>query len=179
MALIKCPECGGQVSDKAPACIHCGYPLEKMNENVCKYNGMQYDLTPVIDYFVNILDSGKKITPNNYGEAYILLREIGIPVDGVVRNELLGYIERFRKAPENFIPTGDPYFYDEKPPYKGYVHRDYRDIENNLDKPHCPKCGSIYFSTTSRGYSIFTGFFGSGQPVNVCQKCGHRWRPGK
>lgn len=27
MALIKCPECGKDVSDRAPACIHCGYPL--------------------------------------------------------------------------------------------------------------------------------------------------------
>lgn len=28
MALITCPECHGQVSDKAAACPHCGYPLE-------------------------------------------------------------------------------------------------------------------------------------------------------
>lgn len=27
MALIKCPECGKEISDLAPACIHCGYPL--------------------------------------------------------------------------------------------------------------------------------------------------------
>ena len=27
MALIKCPECGREISDQAPACIHCGYPL--------------------------------------------------------------------------------------------------------------------------------------------------------
>ena len=27
MALIPCPECGKEVSDRAPACIHCGYPL--------------------------------------------------------------------------------------------------------------------------------------------------------
>ncbi|OPZ36031.1 MAG: hypothetical protein BWY98_00565 [Tenericutes bacterium ADurb.BinA155] len=27
MALIKCPECGQMVSDKADVCIHCGYPL--------------------------------------------------------------------------------------------------------------------------------------------------------
>lgn len=27
MAIIMCPECGGQVSDKAKVCIHCGYPL--------------------------------------------------------------------------------------------------------------------------------------------------------
>ena len=27
MALIKCPECGKDISDKAVSCIHCGYPL--------------------------------------------------------------------------------------------------------------------------------------------------------
>ena len=27
MALTKCPECRGQVSDQAHACPHCGYPL--------------------------------------------------------------------------------------------------------------------------------------------------------
>lgn len=28
MALITCPECGKQISDKAPACIHCGCPIQ-------------------------------------------------------------------------------------------------------------------------------------------------------
>ena len=28
MALIRCPECGREVSNQAPACIHCGYPLQ-------------------------------------------------------------------------------------------------------------------------------------------------------
>lgn len=27
MALIKCEECGKEVSDKAPSCIHCGCPI--------------------------------------------------------------------------------------------------------------------------------------------------------
>lgn len=27
MALISCPECGGQVSDRAPTCPHCGAPI--------------------------------------------------------------------------------------------------------------------------------------------------------
>lgn len=27
MALIKCPECGKEISDLSEACIHCGYPL--------------------------------------------------------------------------------------------------------------------------------------------------------
>ena len=31
MALIKCPECGRQISNKAHACIYCGYPLSTIN----------------------------------------------------------------------------------------------------------------------------------------------------
>lgn len=27
MALMKCPECTREISDKAPACPHCGYPI--------------------------------------------------------------------------------------------------------------------------------------------------------
>lgn len=27
MALIACPECGAQVSDRAPSCPHCGVPI--------------------------------------------------------------------------------------------------------------------------------------------------------
>ena len=29
MALIKCPECNKEVSDKAEICVHCGYPISK------------------------------------------------------------------------------------------------------------------------------------------------------
>lgn len=29
MSLIKCPECGKEISDKALACPYCGYPIEK------------------------------------------------------------------------------------------------------------------------------------------------------
>lgn len=29
MALIKCPECGKEISDKADKCINCGFPLEE------------------------------------------------------------------------------------------------------------------------------------------------------
>ena len=32
MALIKCPECNKDISDKAKACIHCGYPIAELSE---------------------------------------------------------------------------------------------------------------------------------------------------
>lgn len=35
MAMIKCPECGNMVSDKAQSCIHCGAPLVE-EKNIVK-----------------------------------------------------------------------------------------------------------------------------------------------
>lgn len=35
MALIKCPNCGNQISDQAQRCIHCGYSFEMMESRVC------------------------------------------------------------------------------------------------------------------------------------------------
>lgn len=56
--------------------------------------------------------------------------------------------------------------------------------EREYEKQHpnavrCPKCGSYSVATTNRGYSLLTGFIGSGSPRNVCQKCGYKWKPGK
>ena len=45
--------------------------------------------------------------------------------------------------------------------------------------PSCPKCGSPSIATINRGYSIVTGFIGSGKAVNVCQCCGYKWPIGK
>ena len=41
----------------------------------------------------------------------------------------------------------------------------------------CPKCGSTNIATVNRGFSIVTGFIGSGAPRNVCQRCGYKWDP--
>lgn len=55
MALINCPECGKEVSDKAIQCIHCGYPLQtnSVDNNVCNVNGVEYDLSFIKDYALN------------------------------------------------------------------------------------------------------------------------------
>ena len=41
----------------------------------------------------------------------------------------------------------------------------------------CPRCGSNQIATGTRGFSIVTGFIGSGQTVNRCAKCGYSWKP--
>lgn len=42
MALIRCPECQREVSDKAPACPGCGYPLPGMGTPQPQPPGMPY-----------------------------------------------------------------------------------------------------------------------------------------
>jgi len=42
MALIKCPECGKNVSNQAEACIHCGYPLKKVAVNDAETPGQEF-----------------------------------------------------------------------------------------------------------------------------------------
>ena len=40
MAMIPCPKCGHQISDRASRCVHCGAPVEKYQKCVecgCKY----------------------------------------------------------------------------------------------------------------------------------------------
>lgn len=40
MALVNCPECNKEISDKASSCPNCGFPLEKeVNKNI-NYSGM-------------------------------------------------------------------------------------------------------------------------------------------
>ena len=34
MALINCPECSKEVSDKVKDCIHCGYPINEVLEDI-------------------------------------------------------------------------------------------------------------------------------------------------
>lgn len=50
MALIKCPECGTQVSDKAEKCVHCGYPI----------NSNKQSMMPVEESVSDMKESKKK-----------------------------------------------------------------------------------------------------------------------
>lgn len=50
-----------------------------------------------------------------------------------------------------------------------------RQQEDNQVK--CPKCGSTNITAGQKGYSLLTGFIGSGNTVNRCAKCGYKWKP--
>lgn len=49
--------------------------------------------------------------------------------------------------------------------------------KESCDKVECPKCGCTDIGVTNRGYSLVWGFVGSGNSMNVCKKCGYKWKP--
>ena len=45
MALIKCPECGKDVSSEAASCPYCGYPIKN------DVNAQEVDIEPTPTYY--------------------------------------------------------------------------------------------------------------------------------
>ena len=47
------------------------------------------------------------------------------------------------------------------------------------DSIKCPKCQSTQVSANKKGWSLTTGFIGSGKIKITCLKCGHKFNPGE
>ena len=60
MALIKCSECGKEISDKAESCPHCGNPISKKEESKVMVYGYteSYMLNPKVKVFINGVEVG-------------------------------------------------------------------------------------------------------------------------
>lgn len=63
MALIQCPNCGSQISDKAKKCIHCGTPLKNKRKNLLV---MLIAICFVFIIGMLIFVVGKEIKKSNY-----------------------------------------------------------------------------------------------------------------
>lgn len=50
--------------------------------------------------------------------------------------------------------------------------------ESKEPKHTCPKCGSSNITEGTKGFSLITGFIGSGNFRYVCKNCGNKWKPG-
>lgn len=83
MALIKCSECGKDVSDTAKSCIHCGCPIEK--KVICSECGKEtLETNNVCPNCGNKLGTNFSISVKapkaNFGNKKILLIAIGVVV---------------------------------------------------------------------------------------------------
>lgn len=125
---------------------------------ICLINNREYDLESIYQMSQNPQNSKTKV-----------IREI------MVYTGLS--LESSKLLAEKLYKYGEvPKLFNGK--LKGTVSAEISKQEEKT-KIKCPKCGYSNISTINRGYSIVTGFLGSGKPMNVCPKCGYKWKPGK
>jgi len=152
MALIKCPECGKEVSDKALTCIHCGCPL--VEKNHCIINGVDVDCSFLFDPKYEDIEI----------KELIMMEKTNL--DAGIADKI---VEEWSKKGE--IP---PVFNGKISTYEEESRQAMERINNQL---HCPKCGSTSITTGARGVNWFWGFIGANKTVNRCGKCGYTWKP--
>lgn len=159
MALIKCPECGKDISSFSKECIHCGYPMENIiDENTCIIDGVVHDLSDIKNRLLYADLENKAETNAIVSDLYDKVGTISI----YAAADLARIILKNKAIPENYDGS----------------HLTIK-CKKDDGKLHCPKCNSTNITTGSRGYNIVWGFIGSGKTVNRCGKCGHKWEPKK
>lgn len=159
MALIKCPECGKDVSSLSETCIHCGFPLKHVHkQGMCIIDGKVHDLSSIRDRFMSANLDNKEETNEIVRDLYHQVGSISI----YAAAELARIILKTGEVPETYDGS--------------HLTRQSKKDDGKL---HCPKCNSTNVTTGSRGYSMVWGFIGSGKTVNRCGKCGHKWEPRK
>lgn len=146
MALIICPECRKEISDKNEMCIHCGYPLINYT---CKINGKEYDLKDELSMsLVNNDDWIKAIGS--------LRRKTSLTLsDG---EELIEFMKSTKSVPNEFVPK---YPLEDRIKYENKSY-------NIITCPYCHSTNTSKISTTSKVVNIaLFGIFG--------QKRKHQW----
>ena len=153
MALINCPECGKEISERSKQCVHCGYPLNDREQkecqndnNICIINGENYNLSSVIEAIrKNKDDYAQK-------DAHKILKEI-TGLNAVDRGSLLYIIIQLDKIPYQFNSGDNWKLYEQK-------------------TKSCPKCGCTEFVPLRRKFSLLTGF-ATNKIDMVCKNCGY------
>lgn len=92
------------------------------------------------------------------------------------RDLLLAMIELRKKDVIEFETKMQPFRQDAKRREEEAERRTQEYLaKKNL--PKCPKCGSTSITAGQKGYSLLTGFIGSGKTVNRYVNCGFKWKP--
>lgn len=160
MALIKCPECNKEISDKAISCPNCGYPLDETNYNnsFCNIDGKIYNLYDALQLSLN----GK------YKESFI---NISNTTKLSIKNclNILEQIKILDEIPNTY--NSKEYTKDEEKQAASIIFsmKDKKPVNNSIVS--CPKCGCTEFVPLRRKFSLLTGF-ATNKVDMVCSKCG-------
>lgn len=168
MSLLKCPECGENVSEYADKCQKCGCPIEIIKQKqpkieghiYTKINGIEYDVTEVVNLLL-IYHEKQELNCPEVKKAYDIIRkEFHIPAGE--------FEEAFNRETMTVAEINcDPIRKSTKTTQQQNV-------------PHCPVCNSTNIEKISLGKkakgSFLFGFFSSDVRNQMhCKDCGYKF----
>lgn len=181
MALIKCPECGREISDKAIACPNCGFPVNVQESSPASIPGMVSIRGECVD-----LEAIYTLYPKDKIKAIKELRaQVKISLDDA-KKEIDNYYASkkvsFKQQTSRIIADENRKKQEEKQRL------------NELEKQgvvYCPKCHSTSITYIDKKLSIgralaggaiagdtgaILGGLSSKKGKVKCLKCGHTWK---
>ncbi len=151
---VKCSQCGSNFNKmflmgkqgNADVCPLCGYGLINEEEHpdwITWY------------YYGHKSDNGKTAS----------LRDE--PIDLDEHGDVFFLIKEFKAPPRDSSGSSDK----AKEILRTYIPDAFSESKTKESSICCPWCGSSEFTLLNRGYSIWTGFLGSGKVKRVCNRC--------
>lgn len=157
MALISCPECGKDISDKASACPNCGYPIN-VKDNVNKY----------CLYMVGYRDTDTAVSAGLKEELKLDLEYA--EVESILHNLPYKLCECVSVEEATLLA---------KKLDRWWINTEVTDengcqVYVNTNIPLCPKCGSTNIQIVPRKWSVLAGLF-TNKVDRVCASCKYKF----
>lgn len=89
------------------------------------------------------------------------------PIDLTQHGDTFFLIKEFKAPPRDSNGRSDK----AKEILRTYIPDAFSDTKAKEVSISCPRCGCSEFTLLNRGYSIWTGFLGSGKVKRVCNRC--------
>jgi ribosomal protein L7/L12 len=184
MALINCPECNREISDKAVSCPHCGCPIKNVNNIESDIYTLKLNQTPLqikairivrelfgygLKEAKDIVDSSPVILAENL--SYDEVKKLAQPFcNNLISIEILD----IHKNPVDIGVRPQP------PQNKYYNYTDTQPVAQNINIPKCPTCNStsikkISLSEKAVGGAMFGLFSSKVRKTFECKSCGYKW----
>ena len=202
MALIFCPECSREISDKSEHCIHCGYPLNTLqneepnieNANICPKCG---HIAPILicnncgskminthypwNYYSIIIDNANPSSKEEYKKAWgkVWALEVDLrdkyTIGSAEFDEDLYYQLMAKEVANNKSRDEEIDKTVLAKTYNSYSHPIV-----NVNQPKCPTCGSTDIHKIGAGEKIISGAFwglfsNKIHKTYKCGNCGYLW----
>lgn len=166
MALINCPECSKEISDKAISCPNCGYPLTQNKT----YNVV---LKAVGQNKIKLIEKLRSLTGCSIKDAYDSTEHL---TSNIIRKVDYPVALEYKTAIEKLGAEVDIVESDVAKSYNTFIFNP--QISNLVKCPNCQSINTNKISTASKaGSALMWGVFAMGKISKTyeCKNCGYRW----